>query len=86
MITRYHKHLVINFSIVMDENVNKIGHEDPLLAEVSRKGGDAGGITSLLIGTGRVCCLVEALSRPKINSEWAHEVGCSADSAIRPIN
>ena len=33
-----------------------------------------------------VCCLVEALSRPKINSEFAHEVGCLVDSATSPIN
>ena len=64
--------------------VNKIDHEDLLIAEGSRKGGGAYGIPSLR--SGRACRLVEALSRPKLNTEWAHEVGCLVDSAASPIN
>ena len=58
MLPRDHQHLVINFSIVMDEKVKKIGHKDLLLVEVSRKGGDACGINSLRSGSSRVCRLV----------------------------
>ena len=78
--------MVINFSIVVDEKVNKLGHEDLRLAEGSRKGGDAGGITSLRNGSGRVCRIVEDISHPNLNAECAHEVGCLVDSAASPIN
>ena len=84
MLPRYHQHLVINASIVVGEKVNKLGHEDLTLAEGSRKGGDAGGITSLR--SCRFYRLVEAISRPKINAECSHEVGCLVDSAASPIN
>ena len=86
MLPSNHQHPVIYVSIVVDEKVNKLGHEDLLLTEVSRKGGDAGGIPSLCSSIGRVCRLVEALSHPKINSECAHEVGCSVESAASPID
>ena len=46
--------MVINVSIVVDEKVNKLDHKDLLLTEGSRNGGDAGGITSLRSGRGRV--------------------------------
>ena len=70
----------------MDEKVNKLGHEDLLLDEGSRKGGDAGGIHSLRSGSGRVCCIVENISRPNINAECDHEVDCLVESAAIPIN
>ena len=37
MLPRDHQHLVINVSIVVDEKVNKLGHEDLILVEGSRK-------------------------------------------------
>ena len=86
MLPRYHQHLVTNVSIVVDEKVNNIGHENLLLTEGRIKGGDAGDITYLCSGSGMVFRLVEALSRPKLNAECAHEVGCSMDSAASPIN
>ena len=78
--------MVINVSIVVDENLNKLGHEDLLLTEGSRKGGDVGGIPSLHRDSCRVFRLVEYLTCPKTNAECAHEVGCSVDSATSPIN
>ena len=68
-------HLVTNVSIVVDEKANKLGPEDLLIAKDNRKGVDAGGIPSLRSGSSRVCCLVEALYRPKLNVECSHEVG-----------
>ena len=84
MLPKDHQNLVINVSVVVDEKVNKLGNEDLLLAEGSRKGGDSGGIISLRIG--RVCRLIEALSRRKLNSECVHEVSCLLDSASSSIN
>ena len=86
MLPRYHQHLVTNVSIIVEKKVNKLGHEDLLLAEGSKKGVDAGGITSLRSGSGRFFCIVEALFRPNINAKCAHEFGCSVDSATSPIN
>ena len=51
MFPRYHQHLVINVSIVVDEKVNKLGHEDLLLVEGGIKRGDACGIPSLSVAT-----------------------------------
>ena len=66
--------------------MNNISHEDLLLAEGSRKGGDAGCIPSLRSVSGRVFRPVEYLSRPNLNAKCAHKVGCSVDSATSPIN
>ena len=38
----------------MDERVKRLGHEELILAEGSKKGGDAGGITYLCSVSGRV--------------------------------
>ena len=86
MLPRDHQHLVINVSIVVDEKLNKLGHKDLLLAEVIRKGGDAGGRPSLCSGSNRVYLLVDDLSRPNLNSKCAHEVVFLVDSVISPIN
>ena len=86
MLPRYHQHLVINFSIGMDEKANKLGHEGLLLVEGRRKGGDASGIPSLCSSNGRVYRPVEALYRSKLNSECDHEVGCLIDSSAIPIS
>ena len=86
MLPRNYQNLVINVIIVVDEKFNKLVHDYLLLVEGRRKGGDAGGIPSLRSGSGRVCCLVKALSRPKLKAEFAHEVGCSVDISASPIN
>ena len=86
MLPRDHQYLATNISIVVSEKVNKIGHEDLLLAEGRRKGGDTGGIPSLHRGSGRVFRIVEYFYRTKINAKCAHEVGCLVDSAASPIN
>ena len=86
MLPSNQQHLVINASIFVDEKVNKIGHEYLIIAEGSRKGGDAGGIPSLRSYSGRVIRHVEALSYPKLNSGCAHKVGCLLDIAASPRN
>ena len=78
--------MVINVSIVVDEKANKLGHKDLLFVEGSRKEGDTGGIPSLRSSSNRVCHLVGALSRPNLNAECAHKVGCLVNSAARPIH
>ena len=70
----------------MDEKVNKLGHEDLLLAEGIIKGGDNGDIPALRSSSGRVYHIVEALSRPNLNANYAHEVIFFVDSAAIPIN
>ena len=86
MLLRDHQHMVINVSIVVDERVNTIGHKELLLAEGRIKGGYAGGITSIRSSSSMVSHIVESLSRPKLNTECAHEVGCLVESATIPIN
>ena len=86
MIPRYHQHLVISVIIFMDKKVKNLGHKDLLLAEGSREGGVAGGITSLCSGSGRLCRLIGALSRSNLNAECAHEISCLVDSAVSLIN
>ena len=70
MIPRDHQHLEIDVSIVMDEKVNKLDHEDLILAEGKIKRGDAYGIHSLR--SSKVCSIFEALYRTKINAECSH--------------
>ena len=86
VLPRDQQNLVINVSIVVDEKLNKLDHEDVLLVEGIRKGFDTGGIPSLCSGSGRVCRIVEALSYPKLKSKCAHEVICLVESAISSIN
>ena len=86
MLPEDHQHLIINVSIVVDKKVNKLDHKDLLLAEGSREGGVAGGITSLCSGSGRLCRLIGALSRSNLNAECAHEISCLVDSAVSLIN
>ena len=86
MIPRDHHNLIINTSIVVDEKVNNLGHEDLLLAECSRKWGYVSGILSLRGGSGRVCRLFEDIYCTNINSECAHGVSCLVDSAASPMN
>ena len=77
---------MIDVSVVVDEKVNKLGHEDLLFSEGSIKGGDSGGIPSLLRGSGRILSLYEAISCPKLNAQCFHEVGFLVYSATSPIN